>query len=389
MDTDVLRQVSADGEEPRPLHVAAGSGAEAIARLGDGFEPPTLEWPGVPPAPEVPRDEQLAEFMTGIYQERQRRNETTWRTLADIPDDPPLPLLLGMIEPHGPTLLYGSPGVGKGMTGAWIACEAQRLGMQPLVYDAERREREWSRRVSGLGGDRSRVTYVTPADLGRSYAGRPLWDAAEAIDSIVKTTGSDLLVVDSVLPAVGVGEERLRSDAQAPYLYVAALDALGVPSLSFGHPPKGQPEGEPFGSFAWVAAMRLTWLGTRGESEAHVVRWRVRKRNERGHVPGVLLTFTYGEDGRPSEVTREDDEGTTREWLLHALARSPRSVTDMAEEMLEEDGSDELVTDDRRARTRERLSRTLRRLRRDGLVDRDGPATGRGVRWSLSSLAGG
>jgi hypothetical protein len=84
------------------------------------------------------------------------------------------------------------------------------------------------------------------------------------------------------MPAVGLGEERLRSDAQVPSLWVAALDALGIPSVSFGHPPQGMPEREPFGSFAWVAAMRLTWLGTRTEADAHRVRWRPKKRDERG-----------------------------------------------------------------------------------------------------------
>lgn len=72
------------------------------------------------------------------------------------------------------------------------------------------------------------------------HLGRPLWDAEPALRTIVRDTGSDLLIVDSILPSVGVGKERLRSDAQAPYLYVATLGALGIPTLSLGHPPKGQ-----------------------------------------------------------------------------------------------------------------------------------------------------
>jgi hypothetical protein len=347
-----------------------------------------LRW--VDPPPGAPQGWDLADstveerrmLVEGARRLPLLRDGPTWRTLAEVPDDPPEPLLLGILEPRGQTLMYGPPGIGKGMTGAWIVREAQRLGMRPMIYDAERREREWSRRVSGLGGDRARVIYVTPGDLGRAYAGRPLWDADEAITSIVKMTGSDLLFIDSILPAVGVGEERLRSDAQAPYLFVAALDALGIPSLSFGHPPKGQPEGEPFGSMAWVAAMRLTWLGTRGESEAHVVRWRVRKRNERGHLAGVLLTFSYGQDGRPFDVTREDDEQSTRDFLLEALRVGPRSVAEMADDLLEV-VEDEPITEERRARAMERLRQGLRRLRIDGLADRDGPATGRGVRWHL------
>lgn len=70
----------------------------------------------------------------------------------------------------------------------------------------------------------------------------------------LKAAGADLFLLDSLLPASGVGEDRLRSDAQSPFLFVAALDSLGITSLSFGHPPKGQPEGEPYDSMAWLAA---------------------------------------------------------------------------------------------------------------------------------------
>lgn len=305
----------------------------------------------------------------------------SWRTLADIPDDPPAEMLLGMIEPDGPTLLYGSGGVGKGTTGAWMACELQTIGLIPMVFDAENRPKEWARRVSGLGGDRSRVIYLQPADLPSRLLGRPLWDIAPHLGTIVKASGADLLFIDSILPAVGVGEERLRSDAQSPYLYVQALDALGIPAVSFGHPPKGQPEGEPFGSVAWVNAHRLTWLATKAEGDGHLIRWRPRKRNERGFIAGILLTVDYGEDGRPCRVIRQDDEATTREWLMAALGSGPRGVADLAEELAEE--GDEHITEDGLRRIKERLGRTLRRMEREGAVDKDGGRGGPRVRWSL------
>lgn len=302
-----------------------------------------------------------------------------YRTLADVSDDPPRPLLFGILEPDGPTLAYAAPGVGKGTTGAWMICEAQRAGMLPLVYDAERRPREWARRVSGLGGDRSHVVYLEPEDLPVAYRGKPLWESAPAIGSVVKAAGADLLIVDSIMPAVGLGEERLRSDAQVPYLWVAALDALGIPSLSFGHPPKGMPEGEPFGSFAWVAAMRLTWLGTRAEGDEHRVRWRPKKRNERGHIPGVLLTFSYGVDGRPCSADRADDDESTRDWILAALVGGPLGVRELAEAMLAEHddpGPGEVE------RIKERIGRALYRMARDGWVEKRGKK-GPGVQWAL------
>ncbi len=302
-----------------------------------------------------------------------------YRTLADVSDDPPGPLLFGILEPDGPTLAYAAPGTGKGTTGAWLICEAQRAGMLPLVYDAERRPREWARRVSGLGGDRSRVAYLEPGDLGPKLAGRPLWESAPAIGQVAKLAGADLLIVDSIMPAVGLGEERLRSDAQVPYLWVAALDALGIPSLSFGHPPKGMPEGEPFGSFAWVAAMRLTWLGTRAEGDAHRVRWRPKKRNERGHIPGVLLTFGYGDDGRPCSAERADDDESTRDWLLAALVGGPLGVSEMAETMMAEHDD---PAPGELERIKERIGRALYRMARDGWVEKRGKK-GPGVSWSL------
>lgn len=330
-------------------------------------EGPAFTFDPAEPAVQV----ELAERMAGPIR--------GWRSLAEVSDDPPGNLLFGMFEPDGPNAAVAAPGVGKGTTGSWIACEAQRAGMLPVIYDAERRPREWSRRVGGLGGDRSRVVYVTPDDLPIVLRGRPLWDIAPAIGAIVKAAGGDFLMVDSILPAAGVGEDRLRSDAQVPFLWVAALDALGIPSLSFGHPPKGQPEGEPFGSFAWVAAMRLTWLGTKAEGEGHRIRWRPRKRNERGHISGVLLTIAYGDDGRPCSVTREDDEETTRDWILAALVHGPRSVADLTEELLE--ALDSATAADTE-RIKDRLGQALRRMRHDGWVDRNG-TTGSRVTWAL------
>lgn len=311
--------------------------------------------------------------------------EPAWRTLADVDDSPPGPLLMGMLEPQGPTLAYAAPGVGKGTTGAWMVCQALELGLRPVVFDAERRPREWSRRVSGLGGDRASVVYLGPEDLGAKLAGRPFWDQAEAVRRVLASAGGDLFILDSLLPAAGVGEDRLRSDAQAPFLFVSALDSLGIPSLSFGHPPKGQPEGDPFGSMAWLAAYRLTWLGTTAEGDGHRVRWRPRKRNERGHIPGVLLTVVYGEDGRPCSVEREDDETHAREWILAALVHGPRRVSELVEEKLEEVEAPRPGEADIQ---RDTLGRTLRRMAREGWVERVGPAGGRNVSWQLRTRDG-
>ena len=280
--------------------------------------------------------------------------------------------------------MYASGGTGKGTTAAWMIGQLLVGGIGSMIYDAENRPREWARRTSGLGIDRSRVVYVQPRDLPRRLAGRPIWDIAPHLGAVAQDAGVGVLFIDSVLPAIGVGEERLKSDAQAPYLYVAALDEIGLTSgltsVSLGHPPKGQPEGEPFGSVAWVNAMRLTWLGSQAEGDQHRVRWRPRKRNERGHIAGVLFTFEYGDDGRLCGATVVDDEESTREWILAALVPGPRSMADMAEEMWSEtDGMSPGELD----RIKERLGRMLRRMTRAGDVVKEGGKGGPNVRWSL------
>lgn len=304
---------------------------------------------------------------------------TTWRTLADISDEPPGELLFGMLEPDSPTLAYAAPSTGKGTTGAYLVCEALNHGMKPLIFDAERHPREWARRVSGLGGDRSKVVYVEPNDLGPQLAGRPFWEVEDAVKNIISATGADMFLLDSLLPASGLGEERLKSDAQAPFLFVSALAALDIPSLSFGHPPKGQPEGEPFGSMAWVAAFRLTLLGTKAEGSGHNVRWRFKKRNERGHVPGVLLSFGYSDDGRLNSVERSDDTESTRDWLLVELVHGDKAVSEMAEGMfneMDDPPNGELE------RIQERLKKALWRMEKEGFVEKLG-TTGSNVKWRL------
>jgi hypothetical protein len=259
--------------------------------------------------------------------------------------------------------------------------ELQALGLKPMVFDAENRPREWARRCSGLGVDRGRVEYRQPRDLPAFLMGQPLWEVAPHLGRVARASGSDLLIIDSVMPAVGVGEERLKSDAQVPYLYVASLDDLGIPSVSLSHPPKGQPDGDPFGSVAWVNAVRLTWQGTAAEGSQHRVRWRPRKRNERGHIAGILLTFSYDATGRLCDAVREDDDEVTRDWLLGALVAAPHSVPQLADRMLEE--TDEPPSPEAVKRTQNRLDHMLRRMARDGWVGKAGKS-GTANLWALS-----
>ena len=306
----------------------------------------------------------------------------TWRTLADISDEPARDLLLGMLDPDGPTLAYAAPGTGKGSTGAWLATELSKMGRRVAIYDAERRPREWSRRVSGLGGNRSAITYFDPSDLGPHYAGLPIWDAIERIAYVTADSGSDVLMIDSVFTCLNLDERRLLNDPSVPFTYETAVSSLGIPVLSFAHPPKGQPEGEPFGSFAWVAAHRLTWLGVRLPGDEHRVRWRVRKANERGHVPGILLSFGYGDDSRLVSAVREDDDESTRDWILGALRDGDKTLADLVSLEAEEAG--EYLSAEAIERSKARLGKAVYRLKAQGWLSKAGKA-GRAQKWALCS----
>ncbi len=347
--------------------IAQGGSADALRALvlqTREWEPTTVPTvPTVPPGDDDP--------------EAGRTEALSWRTLADIDDQPPQDLLFGMLEPDGPNQLYAAGGVGKGTTFAWLIREGLKRGIRPLIFDAENRPKEWARRTSGLGIDRRQVVYLQPKDLPRDLLGAPLWSIVPHLGRVAKAAGCGILYVDSILAGMGIGEERLKSDAQAPYLYVAALDALGLPSVSAGHTPRANPEGDPYGSVSWVNAMRLTWLGTPVETAGHVVRWRPRKRNERGKIAAVRLTFSYADGKTLSGVTREDDDETTAEWILDALAREPRTVEAMAEELCEMAESEH--TEAALVRAKARLRQALGRLKLQGRVEHE-PGK-RGAPW--------
>lgn len=304
----------------------------------------------------------------------------SWRTLADIDDAPPGNLLFGMIEPDGPTLLYGAGGVGKGTTAAWLIAECLAVGIRPMVYDAENHPREWRRRTAGLGVGPEQVVYVQPHELPTHLLGRPLHEVVPHLGDVARAAGCGILIIDSIMAGANLSEEGLKSDARAPYRYVAALAELGIPSVSLGHTTKNSPDGDPYGSVSWINAMRLTWLGTRaeGDSDGHRVRWQPRKRNERGHIASVRLSFEYDEANQLCGATRQDDELVVRAWLTDALARGPLTVQELAESMA--DMNDDGPTDAAEARAKETIRRTLSRMRHAGLVHKTG---GRLSPWAL------
>jgi hypothetical protein len=304
----------------------------------------------------------------------------SWRTGADIERTPLGELIIGMIEPDGPVHLYAPGGTGKGMTLAWMVRELHGMGIRPLIYDAENRPGEWARRLDGLCVPADWWVYVQPHEMPAHLLGKPLPDVVPHLGDVAGAAGCRILVVDSIMAAANLSEEGLKGDAAAPYKYTAALAQTGLLSISVGHTTKGNPNGDPYGSVAWVNAFRLTWHGARAEGDQHAIRWTPRKRNERGHIRGILLKFEYDAENRPCAVEQADDDTATRQWLIDALMQGPQTVEDLVERLAEEgtDGLSEAAVQ----KGKERLRQALYRMKTGGLAHK---AKGRGAPWSLGA----
>jgi hypothetical protein len=79
-------------------------------------------------------------------------------------------------------------------------------------------------------------------------------------------------------------------------------------------------------------------------------------------------------------VTCEDDEEATRDWLLLALKDRPKGLSELVEQWLEDE---DYVTDEQRARAKERLRKALGRMARDGEAISPGRQRGDAATWSL------
>jgi hypothetical protein len=92
------------------------------------------------------------------------------------------------------------------------------------------------------------------------------------------------------------------------------------------------------------------------------------------------MTYGYDGDGRLCSVDQVSDDENSRDSILALLVHGPMTVAAMAEEVM--DGI-EYAPPGEVDRIKDRLARTLNRMKREGWVDRVGPAGGRGVQWKL------
>jgi len=311
-------------------------------------------------------------------------------TVADIDDSPLEPLLLGMLEPHHVTLLYGPGAVGKGLTMTYHIVGLLKMGMRPRIYDAEGHPREWRARLEGLGADISMVDYTDRYLLPPHLRGASLHEVAEYLPRLCQERGNDALFVDSVMAAMNSDAEGAKSDPNVAYNTVEALEQNGLTSELAHHTPSTTGVGmraKPYGSVAWQNAPRLAWSGTVLPTEVenqHRVRWESTKHSLRAYLPALVLPFDFSPNsGRPMRVTPEDEEVSTGEWLLNTLKKAgPHTIAQLVALKLKEDEDSDKERDGERLK--DNFRHRLAGLKTKGHVERsrDTPPL-----WSLKEEA--
>lgn len=207
------------------------------------------------------------------------------RALADVPLIPPAPLICERYEPSEPSLLYGPGGVGKGRLAAQDIASLTRSGQVVLVVDYEDHEQEWRSRIDQCGGDLSRVYLLAPHSAAWGGPKGTIRDHAPLIRRAALLVGATFLVVDSAVMAVAGIDP---SDPRAPQVYSAALQEIGLTSLTIAHVNREHDLRYPFGSVFWHNTARITWSLS---DDQHGDKWlQNRKANNRPFLGKYAVT---------------------------------------------------------------------------------------------------
>lgn len=270
------------------------------------------------------------------------------RALVDISHAPPAPLLIDRLDPEGQTWLYGTGGSGKGTIAvSWIE-QLVADGHRVLILDYEDHPSEWARRYFGLAGlaGADAVHHVSP--LGSSWQGRrgPIWALAGGIRELADDLRSDVVVVDSVVPAC-VGSDPVEPATAGEYS--AAMQIIGRPSLSLAHVTKAGDLAYPFGSVFFHNLARVTWSLVRDGPGALLT-----SRKANNYAPlGRFVVDTVWRDGRPVEVHERGYAAVLADRIEQVLVE-PLTVTAIVARLNSdnEDGAQAIRDDSVRAALR-------------------------------------
>jgi hypothetical protein len=253
-----------------------------------------------------------------------------------VVEDAPMALEPFILD-EGPCLIFGDGGTGKSAlvmalaasfaTGQQILPGGPPTITGPVMWlDYESQRMESARRLHRLGTPDAPILYVPGI--------RAIHEDVDRLTAIAEAEGVGLVVVDSVVLAVGGSVSP--NDAESPTLYARAVSAIAPRSIGLAHVVKANEadERKPFGSGFWHNVARLTWHIKKDESvPGHNVILTCRKRTGGEPFGRLSLTFDWADGGLrlvdgPAAVTVADQI----ERIL--AAESPLSASTIGARML-------------------------------------------------------
>ncbi len=248
------------------------------------------------------------------------------RPMSEVQRYDPEPLVDDFAHPSQHTGLWGPNGAGKGVFAAWKIAARTRAGQNVLLLDYEGHEGEWRSRLEDFGADLSRVHIALPLGLEGGMLEGAIWDQKEALAAEVDRVGADWLYVDTVSAACGVAD---ITDTTAPTPYFAALNAIGIPSVSIGHVTKAEALEYPFGSMLWRAFIRMGWSFAGTGDRRELVN---RKTNDYPSQKSVTFDWawsdTYRQRSVPPTLTPVDMAAEVNASLLAQVEGIPSQSED-------------------------------------------------------------
>jgi hypothetical protein len=263
--------------------------------------------------------------------------------LGAISTEPPPPLLLDRLDPIGHTIVYGTGGIGKGtLASKWIGELVQDDDARVLIVDYELHPEEWARRIEGLGywDLKDRIIWTAPNGTDAKVTQGALWDHTAALKALVEQAGITYMVIDSVIQAC-MGADVTEQDA--PTRYAAALQKIGVPTLSLGHVRRDGDTEYPFGSVGWHNNARLTWSLNRNGSDTILTN---RKHNNYEGQQRYAVTVIWL-DGKPREIAERPYQAVLADRIYDVLSgpMSPEAITNRLNDLLDDEDAPPIKVD--------------------------------------------
>ena len=259
----------------------------------------------------------ILEQLSVLTLERERAGEPVLTLTSEDAVEPRRFLVPPLLPEREPTIFFGPGGSGKSLfallVGILVASGKAHKGLQltpverksVLCLDWETHEDEARRRIKRLAQP---LGLNAPVEINYRRCVAPLADDVEIIQETCREHSVGLLVVDSLAPACGGGEDLMLSAAATTFFQ--ALRRLDTTALILAHPSKNSETKSIYGSVFFTNLARSVWevVTHQGENEDSIsLGFFHRKSNlSRLNRPfGVEFTFDGDEgaiEARPRDV---------------------------------------------------------------------------------------